>query len=124
MFVLFAAVALGLGILGLYSLVSYLVSQRMREMGVRVALGASRADIVRLVLTRGAGLVALGLVAGLPVGLGLSRVMAGVLTGVSPTDAVTFTLVPLTLGLAGLVATALPARRAARVAPTFALRAE
>jgi len=97
MFVLFAAVALGLGILGLYSLVSYLVSQRMREMGVRVALGASRADIVRLVLTRGAGLVAVGLVAGLPVGLGLSRVMAGVLTGVSPTDAVTFTLVPLTL---------------------------
>jgi ABC-type antimicrobial peptide transport system permease subunit len=124
MFLLFAAVALGLGILGLYSLISYLVSQRMREMGVRVALGASRSDIVRLVLTRGAGLVAVGVALGLPLGLGLARVMAGVLAGVSPTDAVTFTLVPATLGLVGLLATALPARRASRVPPTFALRAE
>ena len=68
MFVLFAAVALGMGILGLYSLISYLVSQRMREMSVRVALGASRSDIMRLVLTRGAGLVVAGLVLGLPSG--------------------------------------------------------
>jgi predicted permease len=124
MFILFATVALGIGTLGLYSLVSYLVSQRTREMGVRVALGASRSDIMRLVLRRGAGLVAAGMVLGLPVGLGLARVMAGVLSGVSPTDAVTFTLVPLTLGAVGLLATVVPARRASRVPPTLALRAE
>jgi predicted permease len=124
MFILFASVALGMGILGLYSLISYLVSQRMREMGVRVALGATRSDILRLVLTRGAGLVAAGVVLGLPVGLGLARVMAGVLNGVSPTDAVTFTLVPAILGTVGLLATAVPARRASRVAPATALRAE
>jgi predicted permease len=124
MFVLFASVALGIGVLGLYSLVSYLVSQRLREMGVRVALGATRSDIVRLVLTRGAALVAAGLALGLPVGLGLGRVMAGVLAGVSPTDAVTFTLLPLSLGAVGLVATVVPALRASRVPPTLALRSE
>jgi ABC-type antimicrobial peptide transport system permease subunit len=124
MFILFATVAFGMGVLGLYSLISYLVSQRMREMSVRVALGASRSDIMRLVLTRGAGLVAAGVVFGLPVGLGLGRVMAGVLNGVSPTDAVTFTLVPALLGTVGLLATAVPARRASRVPPTTALRAE
>jgi predicted permease len=124
MFVLFAAVALGLCLLGLYSLISYLVSQRTREMGVRLALGASRADIARLVLARGARLVAMGLALGLPLGLALSRVMAGVLVGVSPTDARTFTVVPLTLAAAALAATAVPARRASRVPPTDALRAE
>jgi ABC-type antimicrobial peptide transport system permease subunit len=124
MFVLFAAVALGLCVLGLYSLISYLVSQRTREMGVRLALGASRADIARLVLARGARLVAAGLALGLPLGLALSRVIAGVLTGVSPTDALTFTVVPLLLAAVALVATAVPARRASRVAPTYALRAE
>jgi predicted permease len=124
MFLLFATVALGMGILGLYSLISFLVSQRMREMGVRMALGASRADIMRLVLTRGARLVAAGVALGLPVGLGLARVMAGVLGSVSPTDAVTFAVVPLTLAAVGLLATAVPARRAARVPATFALRAE
>ena len=124
MFILFATVALGMCVLGLYSLLSYLVSQRTREMGVRLALGATHADIVRLVLARGARLVAAGLALGLPLGLALSRVMAGVLTGVSPTDALTFTVVPLTLAAAAFVATAVPARRAARVPPTFALRAE
>ena len=124
MFVLFAAVALGLCVLGLYSLISYLVSQRTREMGVRLALGASRADIVRLVLGRGALLIAAGLALGLPLGLALSRVIAGVLSGVSPTDALTFTVVPLTLAIVALVATAVPARRASRVAPTYALRTE
>jgi ABC-type antimicrobial peptide transport system permease subunit len=79
---------------------------------------------MRLVLTRGAGLVAAGVVLGLPVGLALGRVMAGVLNGVSPTDTVTFTLVPALLGTVGLLATAVPARRASRVPPTTALRAE
>jgi predicted permease len=124
MFVLFASVALGLAILGLYSLISYLVSQRTREIGVRVALGASRADVTRLVLRQGARLVLAGLALGLLLGLGLARVMAGAVAGVSPIDSVTFTAVPLLLTVISLLATAGPARRAARVEPAVVLRAE
>jgi putative ABC transport system permease protein len=124
LFVLFASVALGLAAIGLYGLVSYTVSQRTREIGVRVALGADHRDILRLVLGQGLRLTALGLVVGLPVGLGLSRVMASLLVGVSPTDPLTFTVVPVTLGLVALLATAVPARRAARCDPAVVLRAE
>jgi putative ABC transport system permease protein len=124
LFVLFASVALGLAAIGLYGLVSYTVSQRTREIGVRVALGANHGDILRLVLGQGLRLAALGLVVGLPVGLALSRVMASLLVGVSPTDPLTFTVVPITLGLVALLATAVPARRAARCDPAVVLRAE
>ncbi len=124
MFLLFATVALGLATLGLYSLISYLVSQRTREIGVRVALGASRADVMGLVLRQGARLLLAGLALGLLLGAGLARVMAGALAGVSPTDPVTFTLVPLLLGVVGSLAAAVPARRAARVEPAVVLRAE
>ena len=124
MFVLFASVALGMAILGLYSLVSYLVSQRTREIGVRVALGASRGEIMSLVLRQGARLLLAGIGPGLLLGLGLGRVMAGVVTGVSWTDSVTFTLVPLLLTATGLLASAVPALRAARVEPAVVLRSE
>jgi ABC-type antimicrobial peptide transport system permease subunit len=124
MFLLFAGVALGLAVMGLYSLVSYVVSQRTREMGVRLALGATRADVTRLVLGQGARLVAAGLALGLLLGLALARAMAGALGAVSPTDAVTFTVVPVLLATVALVATAVPARRAARVAPTAVLRTD
>jgi len=124
MFVLFASVALGLATLGLYSLISYLVSQRTREIGVRMALGASRANITQMVLRQGARLVLAGLGIGILLGLGLARVMAGALAGVSPHDFVTFTLVPLLLGAVGLLATVVPAVRAARVEPAAVLRSE
>ncbi len=124
LFGVFAAVALGLAALGLYGLISYTVSQRTREIGVRVALGARRQDILRMVLGQGLRLVALGLGFGLLVGLGLSRAMASILMGVSATDPLTFTVVPLVLGLVALVATAIPARRAARCDPAVVLRSE
>ena len=124
MFVLFASVALGLAGLGLYSLISYLVSRRTREIAVRVALGATRADVLRLVLGQGARLVLAGLGLGLLLGLGLARVMAGALVGVSSTDFVTFTFVPLLLCAVGFLAAAVPARRAARLAPAAVLGAE
>ena len=124
LFAAFAAVALGMATVGLYGLVSYGVSQRAREIGVRVALGATRRDIVHLVVGQGLRLIALGLGLGLLLGLGLSRVMASTLVGVSATDPVTFAVVPVVLGLVALAATAIPARRAARADPAIALRAE
>jgi putative ABC transport system permease protein len=124
MFVLFASVALGVAVLGLYSLVSYMVTQRTREIALRIALGANQTDILRLVLRQGASLVLAGLGPGLLLGLGLARTMAGILAGVSPTDAVTFILVPLLLGTVGLLATVVPAQKAARVQPATLLRTE
>jgi putative ABC transport system permease protein len=124
MFAVFAAVALGLACVGLYGLISYAVSQRTREIGVRVALGARRQDILRLVLGQGLRLVAAGLAAGLLLGVGLARVMSSILVGVSATDPVTFVALPLLLGLVGLLATAIPARRAAGYDPAAVLRAE
>jgi predicted permease len=124
LFAVFAAVALGLATVGLYGLISYSVAQRTREIGVRVALGARRADILRLVLGQGLRLAAGGLALGLVVGLGLSRVMASALVGVSATDPLTFTVVPAVLALVAVVATTLPARRAARTDPAVVLRAE
>ena len=124
MFLAFAGVALGLATVGLYSLISYLVNQRTREIGVRMALGARRSDVLRLVLEQGARLVGVGLGAGLAVGLGLARLMASALVGVSPTDPLTFTVVPLVLATIGLVATVVPARRAAGVDPATVLRAD
>ena len=124
MFVTFAGVALGLATVGLYSLISYLVSQRTREIGVRMALGARRSDVLRLVLGQGGRLVLMGLGLGIAVGLGLARLMASALTGVSPSDPLTFTLVPLLLAAIGLVATAVPAWRAARVDPAVVLRGD
>ena len=86
LFIVFAGVALGLAAVGLYGLISFTVSQRTREIGVRVALGADRRQILRMVLGQGLRIAGLGLALGLLLGLGLSRVMASVLVGVSPTD--------------------------------------
>ena len=124
LFITFAGVALGLAAVGLYGLISFTVSQRTREIGVRVVLGADRRQILGMVLGQGLRIAGLGLALGLLLGLGLSRVMASVLVGVSPTDPVTFTVVPLVLGLVAVAATAIPARRAARYDPAAVLRAE
>jgi ABC-type antimicrobial peptide transport system permease subunit len=101
---------------------SYAVSQRTREIGVRITLGASRHEVLRLVLGRGMAVALAGAGVGLVAALGLVRLMASMLYGVEPLDAVTFVVVPLLLGVVAFGANAIPALRAARVDPVEALR--
>ncbi len=118
----FGMLALVLAILGVYGVLAYSVGQRTREIGIRIALGAARRDVLRLVVGEGMKLVAIGLAIGLGLSLAATRVVAGFLYGVSPTDAVTFVAVVLLLAGASLAASWLPARRASRVDPMVALR--
>ena len=120
----FAGLAFLLSALGIYSVLAYAVAQRTREIGLRIALGARRGDVVRLVVGRGARLVALGLAAGTGCALALSRAMADLLYDVRATDPVTFAAVALLLGAASLAACYVPARRASAVQPIVALRHE
>ena len=120
----FAALALFLAAFGIYGLLSYTVSQRRREIGVRMALGAQRGDIVTLVVRQGAALVALGAVAGLLAAAASSRVLASFLVGVTTADRLTFVGAPLVLIVVALVACWLPARRATRIDPMDVLRVE
>jgi ABC-type antimicrobial peptide transport system permease subunit len=120
----FAALALGLASLGIYGVISYLVGQRTQEIGVRLALGAKRVDVLRLILGEGMRMAALGLAAGLLASLGLTRLMAGLLFGVSATDPLTFVSVAALLAIVALAACYIPARRAMRVDPIVALRYE
>jgi predicted permease len=117
-------VALILGIIGVYGVISYAVSQRSRELGVRLALGAQAHQVKAMVLRQGLVLSMVGVTIGLGLGLGLTRLMAGLLFGVSPMDPVTFMSVAAGLTVVALVASYLPARRAAAVDPMSALRAE
>ena len=120
----FAGVALALAAIGLFGVMAYLVSQRTREIGVRLALGATRAEVFRVILGRGVGLAAIGAVVGVGAALWLTRVMESLLFSVSRRDPVTFVAVPLGLiAIAGL-ACYVPARRAMRVDPVIALRSE
>jgi putative ABC transport system permease protein len=120
----FAALSLVLACIGLYGVVSYAVAQRTRELGVRMALGATRRDVAWMVLGQSGRLVVTGVVAGLVLALAGARVLEGLLYGVKASDPVTFALVPVSLGVVALVAAALPARRATRVDPIVAMRAE
>ena len=120
----FAGVAFLLAAIGLYGTLSYGVEQRTREIGVRIALGASRRDILRLVVGRGVVLALLGVGAGVPASLALTRLLAGTLPGISATDPLTYVLVITLLAATALLASYLPARRAIRVDPLVALRAE
>lgn len=124
LFALFAAVALTLAASGLYGVIYYLVTQRTREIGIRVALGADKARVVWLVLSQGALLVGTGISVGVAGALALSRLLGAMLYGVSAHDPVTFASVPILLALVALVATLIPGWRAARVDPVIALRAE
>ena len=122
--VVFAGLALVLATVGLYGVIAYSVSQRTREMGIRLALGAGQPAVLRLVMSQGARLTVVGLVAGLAGAAALTRVMASMLYGVSPLDPATFVLVGVVLALVAVVASYFPARRATRVDPVVALRAE
>jgi putative ABC transport system permease protein len=120
----FAAISLLLTATAIYGLVSYSVTQRAREIGVRMALGARPGDVLRLVVGEGMRLVASGAIAGVGVALLAGRLLAALLFGISPTDPVTYGAVIGVLALVGFAACYVPAIRAARVNPMSALRSE
>ena len=120
----FAGLALLLSSVGIYGVISYAVSQRTREIGVRMAIGASRADVLRLVLLEGLRLVLIGAALGIGGAVALTRLLAGMLYGVSVTDPLIFSVVTAILVLVSLAACYIPARRAMRVDPIVALRYE
>jgi ABC-type antimicrobial peptide transport system permease subunit len=121
---LFAAVALLLAAVGIYGVMNYSVSRRTREIGIRVSLGASRADVLRMVLGQGMMQAAAGAAVGVAGALLLSRFIAKMLYGVPPTDSLTFSGVALVLGGAALLASGAAARKAIRIEPMVALRSE
>ena len=121
---LLGAMGVVLAAMGVYAVMAYAVAQRTQEFGVRLALGASEPDLLRLVVRKGLTLALAGTVAGLTLAIGLTRLLAGFLFGVSPFDPVTFIAVPLFLTVVTVLASYVPARRAARVDPMVALRCE
>ena len=121
---IFGAIALTLASVGLYSVMAYSVTQRAHELGIRIAVGASPRDILRLILGHGVRLTLIGAAVGLLVSLLVTRALASLLFGVSATDPLTFIAVPIVLALVAMLACYLPARRAMRVDPIIALRYE
>jgi putative ABC transport system permease protein len=120
----FAGLALVLAAVGIYSVLAYTVRRRVREIGIRMALGASHSDVLRLVLTDGLKPILLGIAIGVAAALALSRIVASLLFGIRPTDPLTFSAVVALLVAIGLLATLLPAYRATRVEPVRILREE
>jgi predicted permease len=120
----FAALALGLACIGLYGVMSYTVAGRTREIGVRMALGAKRADVLRLVLGEAMLLVGVGIVVGIPAALGGSRLLSSMLFGLNASDPASLLMVTVVLGAVAALASYIPARRATKVDPMIALRYE
>jgi putative ABC transport system permease protein len=119
---LFGALALVLAAVGIYSVMSYSVTQRQREIGIRMALGARRQDVLRMMLGRGMGVVAVGLAVGLAISFALAQLARTLLVGVSPWDVASFAGAAAVLAVVAVVANLVPTRRAAGVDPTVALR--
>ncbi|MEW6130968.1 MAG: ABC transporter permease [Acidobacteriota bacterium] len=120
----FAVFALLLAIIGIYGVISYWVNQRTHEIGIRMALGAEQKDILKLVVGQAMALILIGIGVGLLGAFGLAPVLSSLLFGISATDKMTFLIISLTLAIVGLIASFLPARRAAKVAPVIALHYE
>jgi ABC-type antimicrobial peptide transport system permease subunit len=120
----FAAIALALAAVGIYGVLAYLVSQRTQEIGIRLALGADRTQVIGLVMKQGLVLAAAGIVIGLIFALALTRLMQGLLYDVRPNDPITFAAVTCVLLLVAVLASVLPARRATNVSPLIAVRSQ
>lgn len=120
----FAAAALLLAVIGIYGLMSFVVIQRRLELCVRIAIGATKSDIIRLVTGESLGLALLGVGMGIAGSFGLTRAMTGLIYGIRPTDLLSFSIPPVILVGAALMATYIPARRATQVDPISFLRCE
>jgi putative ABC transport system permease protein len=121
---IFAGLALTLAAIGIFGVVAYSVSQRTREIGIRLAYGAEPSDVLRMILLQCSRLIVMGVAAGLVAAAALARVMESLLAGVSSRDPLTFIAVAIVVTLAALAASYIPARRATRVDPIVALRCE
>ena len=121
---IFAGLATFLATIGLYGVISYSVAQRTKEIGIRMALGGQREDMLRMVLRQSGKLVLVGMLVGVPLALGATRLLGTMLYGVEAIDFVTYLLVIALLGLAAFLASVIPAFRATRVDPMVALRYE
>jgi putative ABC transport system permease protein len=121
---IFAALALTLSAVGIYGVLSYVVSRRTREIGIRVAIGAGRARVLRMVLGSGISLALVGIAAGLALAFGVTRLLRGLLHGVTPADPATFAAVAAALVGVAALASVVPAWRASRVDPVVALKSE